>query len=266
MLSVEELKMSKTRQIGSSKINEQAFRKKGAAEHFLSPLGLSLKSDPPAEFDNNEDPLEVELQTRMFWALDFLKYWIRHSTNEVVKKKLVRFKNAIRNRIVCANIGLIYRAMQLTPIKADTDTFLSAGHIALIDSVENYDYHFGIRFSTYATVSILRRFNRDCRRRQLNIQEDMDPADVLDDAAEHAESEEKCFQVEKLRHLLDASSGVLTQDDIDILCLRFNIDSQRDQRMTLQEIATSRGRSKERIRQLQQEAILKLRQAFGVKS
>lgn len=242
---------------------EQSFREKGAAERILSPLGLSIKRTPPRGFSNNETPLDSATEIKMFVAIDFLNYWMSKSNNPCICKRLMELKLALRNRIVCANIGLIYRSMQITPIKSDTDTFLSAGHIALIDAAEKYNPHLGIRFSTYATVSILRRFNRDCRRRGLNIQDETDPTDLADVYANHDDAEECRIQVEQLTRLLDVNSGVLSKDDIDILRLRFNLDGDQDHRMTLQEIASRYDRSKERIRQLQKEAIRKLQKAFG---
>lgn len=240
---------------------ENSFRFKGASTRYLSPLGLSLKSPIPEYFSSDKTRLTKTQEKQMFEAMKFLQYWISKVTDPDKLTKLIEFRDAIRNRVVCANLGLIHTCIHLTSVHCDNDVLLSAGHMALIEAAVNYSPYKGTQFSTYAMVSIFRRFTREIKRKQLPIHDDADPAALTDDRESPAEREERTFMLAKLQKAMKD----ISKDDIDILTLRFNLGNKNSRRLTLQEVADTRGRSKERIRQLQRDAISKLREVFETK-
>lgn len=232
-----------------------SFRQKGALHKFISPLKISSPG-----FETDTTLLTKESEFQLFEAFHFLDYWEYHAAEER-KTKLIRLKRLVRNRIVCANLGLVFQCLHITSIHAEPDELLGDGQLALIDAVEKFNPYKGYRFSTYATTIILRRFSRRIKKKQLPIDE-CDPLDCVDSNLSVDKETEQKELLKKLESALRIDSGILTQEDIDILNARFNLKQKHHKRYTLREVAVRQKRSKEGIRQIQKAALIKLRNIF----
>ena len=234
----------------------EKFRQPKAASFFLVPLGISLKDPIPEEFSTNIKTLGRTEETQFFEALLFVKYWMDRIDDESRKNKLSQVYVAIRNRIICANIGLIHECMRLKSYITDRDDMMSAGHIALMDAVEKFDPYRGFRFSTYAMTCIFRRISKDNRRKHISLIEDMG---TLNPEYKDNNCEDKDAHA-FLANMLRESMKILPEEDIQILTLRYNLGDVLDKRMTLEQVSEIRGKSKERIRQIQERALTRLKE------
>jgi len=230
---------------------EQEFQKEGAEAKFFRPLGLSLAGIPSHSWQNCPDKMNPEQHLQFFSALHFIKYRISRGDN------LLDLYIAVRNRITSANIGLVYKCLNLTYIQAEEADLSSAGSFALIRAVENFDPWRNTRFATYACRAILRSFTIFLRRkhRTVTLPED----DLLLVEVEKPEQRDESM-IDGLVSLLNSESrGGLSEREYKIIMDRFGIG--RNPRI-LCDIAADYGVSRERIRQIEQRALDKLEESI----
>jgi len=167
----------------------------------------------------------------------------------------------IRSYIVERNLGLVYSMIgRFGSRQLDEDDLLSEALYALTRAVDRFNPWRGYKFSTYACNVIARALMRRGKqethyRRMFPVQHDMTfekPTQMPDHATE--------LYRERLRRILDHNLGDLTDLESTILEHRFP-DKQRG-RMTFQQIGRIVGLSKERVRQIQNIALDKLREAI----
>ena len=167
----------------------------------------------------------------------------------------------IRDYIVRRNFPLIYSMVgQFRSADLDRDDLLSEGMYGLVQAAGRFNPWRGFRFSTYACHVIRRSMIRGSKqassyRRRFPVQHDAS----LEWPCEEPESGPDLY-VERLQRALDRNLGELTDMESRILARRFPPDNRR--RSTLQEIGDAVGLSKERVRQLQNSALSKLREVL----
>jgi RNA polymerase sigma factor (sigma-70 family) len=170
--------------------------------------------------------------------------------------------SAIREYIVQQNLGLAYSMMSRFNTRlVDEDDLLSDAMLGLTRAVDRFNPWKGYRFSTYAcnviVRALMRRGKREKNRRRLfPVQFDASferPATMPDPAHD--------LFVERLAQVLQDNVGHLTDLETRVLSQRFT--TTRQERLTFQEIGDAVGLSKERVRQIQNIAIHKLREALA---
>jgi len=167
----------------------------------------------------------------------------------------------IRAYIVEQNLGLIYSMIKrIGPRQLDEDDLLSEAMLALTRAVDRFDPWRGYRFSTYACNVIARALMRRGKqeshyRRLFPVQQNLsyEPSNGLPDLRSE-------LYVERLQHVLDRNLGELTGLETTILTHRFPHES--GPRLTFREIGDAIGLSKERVRQIQNVALDKLREVL----
>ena len=163
----------------------------------------------------------------------------------------------VRDHVVELNLPLVYSMKaRFGSRNLDQDDLLSEAMYGLVQAAERFDPWRGFRFSTYACHAIHRSMVRaskraNNRRRLFPVQHDVSferpyrtetPADLY---------------VERLQRALHYNLGELTELESKIIERRFPTNC--GPRKTLQEIGDAVGLSKERVRQLQNSALDKLR-------
>lgn len=139
------------------------FKQNGAAQKLLHPVGLFLGRLPDINYDNIPLALTVQDEKQCFIALHFLKFklhrLIKQSrfTGSRTKIVLANFI-ALRNRIINANLGLVYYIAGIRGKHLDHHNKVSDGQLVLISATEYFDPWHSVRFSTYATTSIIRKY------------------------------------------------------------------------------------------------------------
>jgi len=166
----------------------------------------------------------------------------------------------VKGLIITANLRLVVSiAKKFVSAELPFEDLVSEGNLALMRSVEKFNFALGNRFSTYATYAIQRHFYRLSQRsrKQWN-------RFVSDDNALHALSAserdpEMCTsaQIGVLRETFGQFLDELEPREKQIVVARFGFDGQAPR--TFRELGTQMGVCKERIRQIQGRAMDKLR-------
>lgn len=168
--------------------------------------------------------------------------------------------HTIREHIVKANMGLAHAMLRrLSHRTHDEDARVSEAMYGLVRAVERFDPWKGYCFSTYACNVIARGLMR-CYRRERRHEERFPvqydgtwerPSQRVDRAG--------ALAAERLRHAIVKNLAGLTPIEAKILNQRFPQSSPTEKGATFYEIGNEIGLSRERVRQIQNVAILKLR-------
>jgi RNA polymerase primary sigma factor len=165
---------------------------------------------------------------------------------------------AIREHLVEKNLGLAHICCRRFRFQSmDEDDVLSEAMCGLGRAIDRFNPWRGFRFSTYACNvigrALMRRGKSESRyRHAFPVQHD----DSYERATEPPDSrKELCL--DRLRVVLDRNLGELTDLEATVLSHRFCRDPHSE--LTYQEIGKLIGLSKERVRQIQNAAIRKLR-------
>ncbi len=169
---------------------------------------------------------------------------------------------ATRSDLVTANMGLVLAMAKRTRIaNVDLPELISEGNMALLRSVEKFDVSRGFKFSTYACRAILKGFNRmasktiryrSCFPVEYDPEMEKSDYDVKKHEMAHAES------MQELHVALMDNRAELTDLEAAIVRERFALDDGGKKR-TLAQVGEKVGLTNERVRQVQNIALEKLR-------
>ncbi len=170
----------------------------------------------------------------------------------------------LRNYLLQANTRLV---MSIARKFADTrnpfDDLLSQGIASLMHSVEKFDFGRGYRFSTYATCAVRRELYRMVMNRKKQSRRFSTGASELLDGYTESEEEQQSPQarLDNYKQLSVAVGEMM--EDLDereqmILAARFGLDESR-KKASYSHLGSRLGISKERVRQLANRALDKLR-------
>jgi RNA polymerase primary sigma factor len=201
---------------------------------------------------------------RLFAALHTCAYLANKAAKEGTDNQSLWAERwaAIREYIVQQNLGLAYSMMsRFNTQLIDEDDLLSDAMLGLTRAVDRFNPWRGYRFSTYACNviirALMRRGKRERNRRRLFPVQ----FDVSFEQPESLPDTQRDLYVERLTQALETNAGQLTDLESRVLAQRFT--DQRQDQLTFQEIGDVVGLSKERVRQIQNIAIKKLRRALA---
>lgn len=218
--------------------------------------------------------LSREQERQLFRKYNYLKY-----TAELLRRQLdvarpnVGLMNRIercyndaietKNQIIQANLRLVVPLARKRTVSANQFfDLVSDGNMSLFRAVEKFDYSLGNKFSTYATWAITRNFASTIHktfqqqgRFHTGHDEMLAAKPDLRGNRITAEAEQTVREghVNRILRYLD-------EREQEIIIRRFGLESGKEPK-TLKEIGADLGVSKERIRQLQERAMNKLRLA-----
>ncbi|MEK6675324.1 MAG: sigma-70 family RNA polymerase sigma factor [Planctomycetota bacterium] len=176
-------------------------------------------------------------------------------------KGLMSGIESFRRRIIQANLRLVVSiAKKHVGWSSRFYEVVSDGNLSLMRAVEKFDYARGFKFSTYATWAVVKNFARSipedhyfCKRFVTGQEE------VLETAADRAAVQGVAeSDRQKVRELITASLKELTPRERDILSEHFDLQ-HHGTGSTLEQIGRRFGVTKERIRQIEQQALSRLR-------
>ncbi len=173
----------------------------------------------------------------------------------------------IRDRIIDANMGLVFDLLGRNRFKnVEFDELRSEGLMALLRASDTYNPWSGFRFSTYACNSILRSFSRvavmESKRRHLwasSFEPTMEPADLF----EEKHSDDLGLLGERLTAIMNDKDAGLSENERFVLSQRFPFQPHKH-KATLVKVGEAMKISKERVRQIQESALIKLRQLLSM--
>ena len=212
-------------------------------------------------------------EAALFRKMNFLK-WKAAGLRETLsphrpgKKKLAECEfllaeaKTTRNRIARCNLRLVVSiARKFADQNVSFDEFVSEGNVALMNAVAKFDYGRGFRFSTYATHAIRRAYYRMVQQRgRRNSRMVLGTGEIISESPHlHEDRHLNESQYGDFQRLMAKAAGELDERERLILTARFGLEESEGVQ-TLQVVAGQLGICKERVRQLQNRAIDKLRE------
>jgi RNA polymerase sigma factor (sigma-70 family) len=236
---------------------DRRLRTEAASEAAMSVFEW-VTGSRPQESEPDEDALFVALHTCAYRAA-------RRARGKAIKNSeritwMERWR-AIREFIVERNLGLVYSMIKrFGSRRLDEDDLLSDAMYGLTRAVDRFNPWKGYRFSTYAcnviARALMRRGKRESNYRRLfPVQHD-----ATFERPDHLPDADSELYVERLQIALDGNLGELTDLEYKILAQRF--PERHREKLTFQEIGDTVGLSKERVRQIQNIALRKLREVL----
>lgn len=182
-----------------------------------------------------------------------------------------RRADALRDQIAQTNLALVLAMAKRTRMsEVDFADLVAEGNMALLRAIDKFDAARGFKFSTYACRAILKAFSRagvKLSKYRSMFPTDFDPQLERSDYLEmrRAEHEDRC--ADEITSIIRENRAELTDIEQSVIEHRFAID--RDGRrlglgptLTLEQVGRIIGVTKERVRQIQNKALEKIRHSL----
>jgi RNA polymerase primary sigma factor len=179
-----------------------------------------------------------------------------------------RKAEAFREQIANTNLALVLAMAKRTRMsEVDFADLVSEGNMALLRAVDKFDVARGFKFSTYACRAILKAFSRSgvklSKYRQL-FPTDFDPKLERSNHSEskRATHEDDC--VDEIRTIIRDNRAQLSDIEQEVIEHRFAIgktamNGEDPAPLTLEQVGKIIGVTKERVRQIQNKALEKIK-------
>lgn len=249
------------------------------APSFVPAMMCIPDADMEAPRPHASSPTREQEQV-LFQRFNFARRKIYHILKASKDKRLSRdgirelvlwlnLADAARAHIVQANMPLVLAMVKRSKVASvDFADMISEGNMALLRSVEKFDCSRGFKFSTYACRAILKAFSRvaiKASRYRSRFPTEFDPAMEKSDFLEQKRQEVETSCVDELRSVLADNLAELSDVEKKVIQARFALDApdpQQAQPLTLEEVGNIIGVTKERVRQIQNKALEKLRHSL----
>lgn len=259
------------------------------APHVIWPGRSVPKEAEPVSAAGNEPPvaptatevLTAEQERRLFMRFNyarhramaiFAKYRGRRLSLSAAREVLrwTRLANEVRAEIVGANTSLVLAmARRSRNSGVELSELVSEGNLALLRCVDKFDAARGFKFSTYACRAILAAFSRAGAKAARHRSQFPAPFDPVMERSDYIETQRAGIEldcVDELKRILFENAADLSSVERRVLSARFSLDQPADRvptrRKTLDQVGDLLGVSKERVRQIQNQAMDKLRAAL----
>lgn len=176
-----------------------------------------------------------------------------------------RVAERLREQIANTNLALVLAMAKRTRMsEVDFADLVSEGNMALLRAVDKFDCARGFKFSTYACRAILKAFSRQGMKLSKHRQRfptDFDPKLERSNFVESKRDELERDAAEEVRRIVVENRADLSDIERTIIEHRFGLEGRLDDErpMTLEQIGQIIGVTKERVRQIQNKALEKIR-------
>lgn len=226
--------------------------------HYLAAVGQTPLLDP-------------EEERNLFRRYNYLKHKVCRLRSQLNPRRYVRsglldkierlrdMATNTKNAILEANLRLVINvAKKHTGGVVGLFDLISEGNLCLMQAIENFDYSRGNRFSTYASWALMRRFARTVPQENYRIARsggaDQEMLEQL--STEGPTETERLSVVDRIREEIESAVKVLSERERTVIRMRYGLE---DESHTLAQIGARLGITRERVRQIEAEALRKLR-------
>lgn len=177
-----------------------------------------------------------------------------------------RLSRSLRDQIAETNLALVLAMAKRSRSKdVDFSDQISEGNMALLRAVDKFDASRGFKFSTYACRAILKSFSRQgikATKYRQRFPTEFDPSLETSNFPEERRQLDERERAQEVKQIVLNNAADLTDVEQEVLHHRFGFDAGRNGKpLTLAQVGMLIGLTKERVRQIQNRALLKLREA-----
>jgi RNA polymerase sigma factor (sigma-70 family) len=178
--------------------------------------------------------------------------------------KWYRMSDQIREQIAETNLALVLAMAKRTRMsEVDFADLVSEGNMALLRAVDKFDAGRGYKFSTYACRAILKAFSRQGMKLSKYRQRFPTDFDPKLEKSNYLEVKRTAFEkdaAEEVRRIVMENRAELSDVERTVIEHRFGLESgELEKPMTLEQVGQIIGVTKERVRQIQNKAMEKIR-------
>jgi RNA polymerase sigma factor (sigma-70 family) len=258
-------------------VAEQLLFNVPVPEHDRIHVGIILGEDLENEIAKSPKLMKADEERTMFLRFNFAKRRLCELQKRVARDGLTRelaeevldwhrrFEH-YREYLVRTNLALVLAMAKRTRLgQVDFAEVVSEGNMALLRAVDKFNADRGFKFSTYACRAILKAFSRTAlkasrhrTRFPVEFEPDLEKSDWSDRRREKVE--EEC--IDELKNIVDRNLADLTNVEQTVIRRRFNWQEEAESPLTLEEVGRIIGVTKERVRQIQNKALAKIRQVM----
>ncbi len=175
----------------------------------------------------------------------------------------------IREQIAETNLALVLAMAKRTRMsEVDFADLVSEGNMALLRAVDKFDAGRGYKFSTYACRAILKAFSRQgmkLSKYRQRFPTDFDPKLEKSNFLETKRQDFEKDAAEEVKRIVLQNRADLTDVERTVIEHRFGLETQHlDKPMTLEQVGQIIGVTKERVRQIQNKAMEKIRNELEI--
>lgn len=169
----------------------------------------------------------------------------------------------LRQRLIRANLRLVVSiAKRHVGLSGAFFEVVSDGNMSLMRAIEKFDFAMGNKFSTYASWAIMKNYARTIPEQHYHAARFVTGQDeMLDAAPDPAQAPAPESDRGKVREMLSAALNQLTDKERAIVCEHFGL--HREGGCTLEQLGKRFGVTKERVRQIEQRALARLREVLS---
>ena len=226
-------------------------------------------------------PLTAVQEQALFLQFNYCRYRVSmlkqqagsEPVDPAVARQIIHWRHraeGCRERIAQVNLALVLAMAKRTRMsEVEFADLVSEGNMALLRAIDKFDVARGFKFSTYACRAILKSFSRMAvklsKLRQF-FPTDYDPKYEKSDYMERKREGEEADCADEIRLIISQNRAALTDIEQDVIEHRFAIGRGRPKApaapLTLEQVGKIIGVTKERVRQIQNKALKKIRHSL----
>ncbi len=212
--------------------------------------------------------LQFNYARYVIWTIQeqFKKSATKLPTAEQAQEMLKWYRKAdeMREQIAETNLALVLAMAKRTRMsEVDFADLVSEGNMALLRAVDKFDCERGFKFSTYACRAILKAFSRQGMKLSKYRQRFPTDFDPKLEKSNHLDTKRSDFvsdAASEVKRIVLENQAALTDIERTVINHRFRLQGEtEDKPMTLEQVGQIIGVTKERVRQIQNKALEKIR-------
>lgn len=168
-----------------------------------------------------------------------------------------------REYLTRTNLALVLAMAKRTRLgDVDFAEVVSEGNMALLRAVDKFSIDRGFKFSTYACRAILKAFSRTAMkssRHKSHFPVEFEPEMEKSDWGDKRRDMVKEDCIDELKTIVDRNLADLSSIEQTVIKRRFNWKESDESPLTLEEVGKIIGVTKERVRQIQNKALAKIK-------